>query len=98
MDTRALSIDRLSPFRQTTVYVDSDDSVCNVTAGPYAVRCEEYEVHDHESAWIVYKCIWCHADDFEFYCKGRTQINKRCKKAGNYNGYCSTHSNQKSDN
>jgi len=89
------SYDQLTRGGRTTVlYVDSLDSICTQTSGPYARNCVEREETSPNGGTVVYRCVFCHRSDFDYYCKGITSTGKGCKNAGNYNGYCSKHSDQ----
>jgi hypothetical protein len=55
---------------RSTVYVDNWDTVCR----HYSVTCDQY-VEDG----IMYRCILCHANEMDIYCKATTQQGRRCK-------------------
>jgi len=55
---------------RSTVYVDNWDTMCR----QFSVLCEQY-VEDG----ILYRCILCHANEMDIYCKATTQTGRRCK-------------------
>lgn len=91
----ARKVQRVEEFRRarpTTVYVDSVNSICVETSssGGYATNCIEHEVHT-DTQWIIYRCIWCHTEELDSLCKGRTETGRRCRRNSRYKGYCHSH-------
>lgn len=85
------------------VYVDNALSVCRNTSGWNTVLCQE-----HVKDRVLYRCLFCHVDEQDKYCKAINSSGRRCALAAlgderyprkyfrsDIGAYCSRHSEDK---